>query len=278
MAMTTGATNGADHTLAVEDLATGYHGRVVGEHLSLTLKGGEVLVLLGPNGSGKTTLFKTVLGLIPRLGGRVMADGVDLGAASSEKRARLFGYVPQVAPGYFPFTVREIVLMGRTPHIGMMSGPTHHDHAVTDAAIERLGLTALAERDFTRISGGERQLALIARALAQNAPFLVMDEPTASLDFANQLKMLALIRTLSAEGLGIIFSTHHPDQALAVATHAALLKDGAIQTSGAARDVLTAERLSGLFGVPLTVAEAAGNRVCVPVGGLAPSTDRIRGH
>ena len=138
--------------------------------------------------------------------------------------------------------------MGRTPHIGLMSGPSRHDHAATKSAIERIGLTPLAERDFTRISGGERQLALIARALAQDAPFLVMDEPTASLDFANQLKTLALIRSLSAEGFGIVFSTHHPDQALAVATHAALLKDGAIQASGAANGVLTGERLSDLFG------------------------------
>jgi iron complex transport system ATP-binding protein len=264
-------TNG--HVLSVEDLTTGYPPRVVGRGLSLDVKGGDVLVLLGPNGSGKTTLFKTMLGLIPRLGGRVMVDGADLGASTSARRARFFGYVPQVAPGYFPYSVREIVLMGRTPHIGLMSGPSRHDYAVTESAIERIGLTPLAERDFTRISGGERQLALIARALAQDAPFLVMDEPTASLDFANQLKTLALIRSLSAEGFGIVFSTHHPDQALAVATHAALLKDGTIQASGAANGVLTGERLSDLFGVALSVVETIGGRVCVPTTGLGPPLD-----
>jgi iron complex transport system ATP-binding protein len=193
-------------------------------------------------------------------------DGTELGTATSPERARTFGYVPQLAPGYFPYLVREIVLMGRTPHIGLMSGPSRRDHAAADRAIERIGLEELAEREFTRISGGERQLALIARALAQDAPFLVMDEPTASLDFANQLKTLALIRALADEGLAIVFSTHHPDQALAVATHAALLRDGAIRASGTAAEVLTGERLSSLFGVELAVVEAAGRRVCVPIG------------
>jgi iron complex transport system ATP-binding protein len=253
-----------EHVLAVEGLTTGYRGHVVGRDLSLSLKSGEVLALLGPNGSGKTTLFRTLLGLIPRLGGRILFDGADLGAAGSSERARLFGYVPQAASGYFPYTVREIVLMGRTPHIGAVSGPSRRDRAVADAAIGRLEIETLAEREFTRISGGERQLALIARALAQEAPFLVMDEPTASLDFANQLKMLGLMRELAAEGLGIVFSTHHPDQALAVATHAALMRDGGLQGTGPASDVLTGEHLSALFGVPLSVEKAAGISVCVP--------------
>jgi iron complex transport system ATP-binding protein len=251
-------------TLALEGLAFGYGRRSVGRDLSLTLRGGEILALLGPNGSGKTTLFKTLLGLVPRLGGRMLVDGADIGAASLRERARLFGYVPQAAGGYFPYSVREIVLMGRTAHVGALSAPSARDWAAAAAAIDRLGLDTLAERDFTRISGGEQQLALVARAVAQEPAFLVMDEPTASLDFANQLEMLALMRELAAGGLGILFSTHHPDQALAVATHAALLRDGALQASGAARDVLTSERLSALFDVALSVRDAGGALVCVP--------------
>jgi iron complex transport system ATP-binding protein len=252
-----------EHCLAIEELTTGYPRRIVGRDLSLAVRSGEVLALLGPNGSGKTTLFKTVLGLIPRIGGRILFDDADIGAAGFAERARLFGYVPQASPGYFPYTVREIVLMGRTPHIGAVGGPSRRDRSVAETAIERLGIASLAERDFTRISGGERQLALIARALAQEPHVLVMDEPTASLDFANQLRMLDLVRALAAESLGIVFSTHHPDQALAVATHAALLGDGMLRRNGPAGDVLTGPLLSELFGVPLSVEEAAGTRVCV---------------
>jgi iron complex transport system ATP-binding protein len=261
----------AARRLACEELAIGYHGRTVARGLTLDIASGETLALLGPNGGGKTTLFRTLLGLIPRLGGRILLDGADPGAASPAERARVLGYVPQVAAGYFPYSVREIVLMGRTPHIGALSAPSRRDHVAADAAISRVGLDALAERDFTRISGGERQLALIARAIAQEPLFLVMDEPTASLDFANQLRMLDLVRTLAAEGLGIIFSTHHPDQALAVATRAALLKDGTLEASGAAGEILTSERLSALFGLDLYVGQLEGEPVCVRVAPRQPS-------
>jgi iron complex transport system ATP-binding protein len=253
------------HTLTLETLRTGYPGRVVSGGISLTIRSGEVLALLGPNGSGKTTLFKTILGLIPPLNGTVLLDGADLAPLSPSHRARLFGYVPQAAVGYFPYTVREIVMMGRTPHIPLFSAPARRDRDVTEASIERLNLHNLAERDFTRISGGERQLALVARALAQEPAFLVMDEPTASLDFANQLRMLDLMRTLAASGIGVIFSTHHPDQALAVATHAALLKEGAVQANGEAKHVLTGKQLSSLFDVALSVEKVAEALVCVPI-------------
>jgi iron complex transport system ATP-binding protein len=252
------------HILALEALRTGYSGRLVSGGVSFRVRSGEMLALLGPNGSGKTTLFKTILGLIPPLGGKVLLDGSDLTPAAANERARLFGYVPQAAAGYFPYTVREIVMMGRTPHIRLFSAPGGRDRGITEAAIGRLNLHGLAERDFTRISGGERQLTLVARALAQEPAFLVMDEPTASLDFANQLRMLDLIRALAGSGIGIIFSTHHPDQALAVATHAALLNEGALQAIGEAKHVLTSEQLSLLFGVALSVERVADALVCVP--------------
>lgn len=259
--------NATPHRLSVEGLATGYPGRPVGENLSFELAGSQVMALLGPNGSGKTTLFRTILGLTPGRGGHILVDGDDISDAPLRDRARLFGYVPQQSSGFFPYSVREMVLMGRTPHIGMLSAPSARDREAADAAIERTGIAALAGRDINRISGGERQLAMVARALAQEPAFLVMDEPTASLDFANQHRTLELIRNLAAEGLGIILSTHHPDQALAVATHAALMAKGGLIASGAATEVLTSERLSALFGMRLAIAEVAGTRLCVAPAG-----------
>lgn len=250
--------------LSVDRLAIGYGRRQVGADISFTVAPGDVLALLGPNGSGKTTLFRTLLGLNASLGGRMIARSQNLDHMSLGERARFLGYVPQAAAAFFPYTVREIVLMGRTPHISVLGGPSPSDREAAAQAIAAIGIDYLADRDITRISGGERQLALIARALAQRPALLVMDEPTASLDFANQLRILDLIRTLAAGGLGIIVSTHHPDQALAIATHAALLAGGRLLSFGPAADVLTAGHLSALFGVALAVETVAGSAICVP--------------
>jgi iron complex transport system ATP-binding protein len=250
--------------LSVEGLSFGYGRIVVGRDVSLTLRAGETLALLGPNGGGKTTLFRTVLGLLPPLAGTVAVEGESIAGWAAARRARAFGYVPQAAPGYFPFTAFEMVLMGRTARLGVFAAPSRNDRAIAGRALAELGVARLAERDFTRLSGGERQLVLIARALAQEPRILILDEPTASLDFANQLRMLDVLDGLRRRGLGVVFSTHHPDQALAVATDALLLKDGRVEASGQAADVLTAARLSALFGVAVAVEEVAGRRVCVP--------------
>ena len=174
--------------LEAKHLDFGYRGHRVGNDVSLSLEAGEVLCLLGPNGSGKTTLFKTLLVLLSPQGGRVLMDGADLQQKKRDEVARLVSYVPQAHAAFFPFTVREVVLMGRTAHLGVFSSPSRHDRDVAQAAIERMRLAQLADSVYTRISGGERQLALIARALAQEARVVVMDEPTANLDFGNQVR------------------------------------------------------------------------------------------
>ncbi|MCC6470392.1 MAG: ABC transporter ATP-binding protein, partial [Alphaproteobacteria bacterium] len=163
--------------LTVEELAFGYPGHAVGRDVSLRLEPGEVLCLLGPNGGGKTTLFKTMLGLLRPQGGRVTIDGQDIAALGPRRMAQLVGYVPQAHAGYFPFLVADMVLMGRTAHVGLFAAPSACDRAIAGEATATMGIAALAEQVYTRISGGERQLALIARALAQQARILVMDEP-----------------------------------------------------------------------------------------------------
>jgi iron complex transport system ATP-binding protein len=249
--------------LAARDLAFGHHGRRVGQGVSLALEAGEVLCLLGPNGGGKTTLLKTLVGLKPALGGTVALEGEPLAGVSAARRARRIGFVPQSAPSSFSFTVREMVLMGRAAHRRLFAQATAADGAAADAALERVGAGFLAERAFTAISGGERQMVLIARALAQQPRLLVLDEPTASLDFANQDKVLTLLAELAAEGLAVLFSTHHPDQAFAVGTHVAMLRDGTLMCHGPVADTLIAENLTQLYGRAVVVGEVDGRKVCV---------------
>lgn len=252
-------------TIAADRLAFGYRGHGVGRDVTLQVRAGEVVALLGPNGGGKTTLLKTLLGLLPPQGGAVLLDGRPLAALSVRERARLIGYVPQSHHGTFAFTAFEIVLMGRTAHGGLFSRPSAADRAVAAAMLERLGIAHLAARPVTMISGGERQLVLVARALAQEPRFVVLDEPTASLDFGNQGKVMRQIRRLAADGLGVLFTTHDPNQALGHADRVALLRGGGVMAEGPVADILDAERLAALYGAPVeTVAEPGGRTAFLP--------------
>jgi iron complex transport system ATP-binding protein len=256
-------------TLAAENLSFGYHGRCVGSDVTLTLGHGEVLCLLGPNGSGKTTLFKTLLGLLPPQAGRVMVDGSNAALLSRETIARHVSYVPQAHGAFFPYTVLEVVLMGRTAHLGLFEAPVARDRAAAMGALRRMGIEHLAGAVYTRISGGERQLALIARALAQDARMVIMDEPTASLDFGNQSRVLERIRSLAGEGIGILLSTHDPDHAFSCADRVAMLHAGQLQACGPCREVMTSERLGRLYGIAVEIARInigpVTRDVCLPV-------------
>jgi iron complex transport system ATP-binding protein len=234
-------------------LAIGYRDRIVGRDLDVRVMPGEVLALLGPNGGGKTTLLKTLIGLLPARGGEVRLDGRPLHLYSIRERARRIAYVPQVHTGTFAFTVASLVLMGRTAHGDLFSAPSAADRAVAAAALARLGIAHLAERPYTMISGGERQLVLLARALAQEPRFIVLDEPTASLDFGNQGKVLREIRALASSGHGVLFTTHDPNHALRAADRACLLRAGTILAEGAVADVLTRVSLEALYGTRVEV-------------------------
>ena len=251
--------------LRAATLSIGYEGRVVAAGIDLAVRRGEVLCLLGPNGAGKTTLFKTLLGLIPPLGGEVTIDNRPIGAFTRGELARSMAYVPQAQVMEFAYTVLDLVLMGRTAHLGPFSAPGPRDHERARAALADLGIADLASADANRISGGQRQLCLVARALAQDAPMLVMDEPTASLDLGNRLLVLSRVRALSAQGYGVVFSTHDPDQARELATSVAIIADGRLVAYGSPQETVTGPILSAVYGVEVMVERTdSGRHVVAP--------------
>ena len=251
--------------LEVHDLAFGFPGRTIGRGVSFGVAAGEVLCVLGPNGGGKTTLFRTVLGLLSPHNGTVTLEKQDLQDLSRAEIARRVGYVPQGHAAYFAYTVREFVLMGRTAHLGAFSSPSHRDLDVANHSLESLGISPLADKPVTEVSGGERQLALVARALAQQPKLLVLDEPTANLDFGNQVRVLERIGALAASGMAILFSSHEPDHAFLCAQRALLLGEGRVLEIGAPRDVIRADTLQRLYGVSVQVLPLPGGlHTCLP--------------
>lgn len=255
--------------LGVHDLSYGYARRIVGRGLSFEIKPRETLCVLGPNGSGKTTLFRTLLGLLPIRAGAITLNGVALAMWPRTELARVMAYVPQAHAAYFPFTVREIVLMGRTAHMGVFSAPGQKDREAADRALETLGIASLADQPYTRISGGERQLTLIARALAQGAQLMMLDEPTANLDFGNQIRVWRHLRNLAGNGICVIFSSHDPDHALQCAHRVLMLRDGQLLDIGTPDEIITERNLESLYGIGVRVIAVPGarnegaNRTCV---------------
>jgi iron complex transport system ATP-binding protein len=228
----------------------------VGRDITVALEPGRVACLLGPNGSGKTTLLRTLLGLLAPLAGSVTLDGRALDTWPVAQRAKRIAYVPQASESYFEFTALEMVQMGRAAHHRVFEPPGAADHAIAMRSLERLGIAHLAGTSMQRLSGGERQLVLVARALATEATFVLLDEPTAHLDFGNQARVLEELARLAAAGHGVLFSTHAPDHAFAVGHEAWLMRDGRLLASGPVDEAMTAARLSELYGRPVQLVEA----------------------
>jgi len=256
--------------LEARGLAIGHGARRIAGGISFTLRAGEVLALLGPNGGGKTTLLRTLLGLIRPLAGEVRLGDAPLARLPRREIARRLAYVPQAAPGGFAYTARDIVAMGRAASLPLLAAPGLRDLEIAEAALARLGIAALAGRAVTELSGGERQLVLIARALAQGTACLVLDEPTASLDFGNQARVLAELRSLAGQdGLAVLMTTHQPDHALLIADSAMLIAGGEVSGPEPPARLVTAERLRAAYGVEAlvgTLATPEGERpVCLPL-------------
>ena len=235
--------------LTTEKLSIGYGSKELVGDISLGLKAAQVLCLLGPNGSGKSTLFKTILGLQPALSGSVDILGISLAQCSRRDMARAIAYVPQQSAATFAFTVLEMVLMGRSAYIDLFAAPSKRDKEIAIYSLERLGITHLAERLFPQLSGGEQQLVLLARALAQEPKALILDEPTASLDFGNQILVIEQVQELKKQGLAIFLCTHQPEHAMRMADEVLLLARGQVFAQGTTAEVLSISNLAAMYGL-----------------------------
>lgn len=227
--------------------------------VSLSLAAGEVLFLLGRNGSGKTTLLSCLAGIQQPTQGEVRLDGRSLHSYKAAARARRVGLIPQLHTPAFAYTVREMVLMGRAPHLPLFGAPAAADRLIAEEALESVGLQDLRERPYTEISGGERQLTLIARGLAQKCDVLLMDEPSAHLDLSNQHRVLEMVAQLARQGLSFIISSHAPNNALSYADRVLLLHRGRVLAYGPPQDTLTESLLSTAYGMRTEVIFAQRN-------------------
>lgn len=235
--------------LDVQNLSTGYAHRTVSEHVSFTVARGEVVCLLGPNGCGKTTLFKTLAGSLRPRGGALFLDDQNLFSSPVREQARRVAYVPQSPPPPFPYLAVDAVALGRLPHLGFFQAPGPRDREAALQALEQVGAYHLAHRSLTELSGGERQRVLLARALAQGGDLLLLDEPTAHLDFGQAHRALSLVRELADQGKAVLWTTHDPLQALRWADRAVLLHDGGLRSIGAPETILDTQAFREVFGL-----------------------------
>lgn len=256
-------------SINIENLSFGFSRQApIFSHISFNLDPGEVFCLLGPNGSGKSTLLKCIAQLLHSPTGSVLLDNENLGQLDSGKIARLLGFVPQSLVSAFPFKVADIVVMGRASRISLVSSPSKTDQHQAQSAMERLGIAHLAQRPCNCLSGGEWQMVLIARALAQSPRVMLLDEPTSHLDLGNQIKILEVVDSLSREGMTIIMASHFPDHAFLSAHKVGILKNNSLMGLGAPDQVLTQDLLEATYDTPirvLRVGEGVDRKICVPL-------------
>lgn len=256
--------------LTVEKAICGYKKEVVLSRLSVSVDQGEILSIIGANGIGKTTLFKSILGHIRLISGQILADGRDLSRLNSVERAKCIAYVPQAHVPPFPFRVIDVAVMGRTAHLKLFSKPSEADIRIAAEALKITNIEGLYDKTYTRISGGERQLVLIARAIAQEAKILIMDEPMANLDFGNQLRIMEQIRQLASLGLSVIYTTHNPEHAFHCSDKVLAIKGKTDFVQGSAEEVITDTLLQEIYQIKAEVKEVLlekrSIRVCVPAG------------
>lgn len=256
--------------LEIKHAVCGYGSRTVLNDITFEVETGDILCLLGPNGVGKTTLFKSILGFLKLQGGDILLDGQDIQKWPRSRLAKVIAYVPQAHTPPFPFNVLDVVVMGRAAHLGAFTSPSKKDIAIAEEALETLNISFLKNRIYTEISGGERQMVLIARALTQQPEILVMDEPTSNLDFGNQIRVLERINHLSKKGLAVIMTSHFPNHAFICSTKVLIIQRDSGFKQGRANEVMTEENLKAAYGIEMKIASvenSCGEKIntCVPL-------------
>lgn len=252
--------------MEVRELHFSYGEREILKNISFSAEYGEFLSVLGPNGVGKSTLFRCMLGLLPPNRGSTLVEGRDIAGMTAAQLARSIAYIPQSHNPVFNYTVFDMVLMGTSAQLGRFTSPGRAQTAMAEAALERLGIAGLRDRGYANISGGERQLVLIARAIAQQAKILVMDEPSANLDFGNKIRVMKTVKSLTRDGYAVIQSTHDPDQAYLYSDKILALYAGEVLAWGTPQETVCDSLISTLYGVDVEVCSMRSDeiRVCVP--------------
>lgn len=254
----------------IKDIVSGYGKKVVVNNISMKVKRGDFICILGSNGCGKTTLLKTILGFIKPFNGEIYVDDISIGNLKERELAKKISYIPQAHVPPFPFTVKDVVIMGRTPYLGKGNNPSMEDEKLAHESMERLGILKFENNPYTELSGGQQQLTMIARALVQNTDFIFMDEPTANLDFGNEYKVLEEVYSLAKlYNKGVIMVTHNPNHVFSFADKVIIMKNGKIYKSGYPEDKITEDVLKDIYntevkvvGVPID--DSYKTKVCVP--------------
>lgn len=256
--------------LIARDLAVGYDPDApLQKHIDFTLQNGEILCVLGPNGCGKTTLVKTLLGVLPPIDGSLTVDGSDITAWSAKRLSQSIAYIAQNHDRPFPYEVRDVIMMGRVGRLPQGGKPSEKDYNLVENAMEELGIRHLRNKPYVDISGGELQMVMFARALVQEPQIIVMDEPTAALDYGNAVKVIEKVRDLADEGFGIVMITHNPDHAFMTGANVALFKRQKPMEFGPASEVITRENIQEAYGINVKLVEFAHDnqeimRMCAP--------------
>lgn len=252
--------------LEVKDLSYSYNNHTVLKKVSFTVKDSDLLCILGPNGAGKSTMFRCILQLLKGYMGKILLDGKNLKEYRIQELARKIAYIPQLHNPVFNYSVIEMVLMGTTSQISSMSRPSKKQMKIAEESLDKIGISYLKNRQFINLSGGERQLVLIARALAQRAKILVMDEPTSGLDYGNQIRVLNTIKELTKDGYIIVQSTHNPDQAFLYADKVLALCNHEILAFGTPKYIINSGLIKKLYNVDVELSSLYDDkiRVCIP--------------
>lgn len=265
--------------LDVQEVSFKYNHAVIFEEIGFDIQPGEVFCVLGPNGCGKTTLLDCILGWLKPFAGRIKLNGADVAGMSARQIARNVAYVPQIHEKTFPYLVRDIVLMGRASYLGAFAVPSPEDVLIAEKALQQVGITRLQDRPYTQLSGGEGQLVMVARALAQKTPLIIMDEPTAHLDYHHELIILeTIVKLIKNTGLSVLMATHIPNHCFyfeknEIATRVAMLKNRQIINLGSISEVLSESKLGELYDIRARIVDCilddGGNlRQVVPVSTL----------
>ena len=246
--------------------------------VSFSLNRGEVMCILGPNGCGKTTLLKCLIGILNLDKGHVWLDDKEIDKLGRREVAKVIGYIPQLHQPAFPFSVLDAVLIGRAPHLNVLASPGRKDEEIAEMAMDAMGIADLRDRPYTQLSGGEMQLVIFARVLAQQPALLLLDEPTSHLDFGNQVRVLQIVEKLASTGLPVIMTSHFPDHAFLLSSKVAIMKDNKFLAVGAPDEVITEERMEKIYGVKVKIMDVetpVKRRICVPLGN---DRDTLRGR